>query len=602
MANDFYNHGSFPTTGSAATSASMRAELDSIAAGFDKLPGLTGNANEVVVVNSSATALTSVATLPAGSGGTGIASYTVGDLVYANTTTSLAKLADVATGNVLISGGVGVAPSYGKVGLTTHVSGVLPTANGGTNLSSFSANQLFYASSTSAIGQSANLTFDGTTLTAANFADSSLTSGRVVYAGASGNLTDSSNMTFNGTTLTVTDFTDSSLTSGRVPYATTGGNLTDSSNLTFNGTTLTATGFSGPLDGTVGAGTPNSGAFTTLTTSSTVTINGGTANQVQYLNGSKALVGSSNMTFDGTTLTAAGFSGPLNGTVGAGTPSTGSFTTLTTSSTVTINGGTANQVQYLNASKVLVGSSSMTFDGTRLTVADLADTSLTSTRVVFAGVGGVLSDAAGLTWDGTNLTATQLRSSGLTSGRVTFAGASGLLSDSANLTWNGSTLGITGALTASADSSFTSTGALLISKGTSLQQPGSPATGMIRYNTTTNQFEGYSGASPAWKSIGGSALSNDTSTASNLYPVFAGATSGTAENLYTSNAKLLYKPSTGELSASVPRASNGIFINAANVSTSYTIASGDNGVSAGTITVDNGVTVTVSNGSRWVVV
>jgi hypothetical protein len=125
---------------------------------------------------------------------------------------------------------------------------------------------------------------------------------------------------------------------------------------------------------------------------------------------------------------------------------------------------------------------------------------------------------------------------------------------------------------------------------------------MMRYNTTTNQFEGYSGSSPAWKSIGGSALSNDTSTSTNLYPVFAGATTGTAENLYTSNAKLLYKPSTGELSASVPRASNGIFVNTANVSTSYTIASGDNGVSAGTITVDNGVTVTVSNGSRWVVV
>jgi hypothetical protein len=198
---------------------------------------------------------------------------------------------------------------------------------------------------------------------------------------------------------------------------------------------------------------------------------------------------------------------------------------------------------------------------------------------------------------GTNLTV-----GSLTSGRVTFAGASGLLSDSANLTWNGTTLGITGALTASADSSFTSTGALLISKGTTGQQPGSPATGMMRYNTTTNQFEGYSGSSPAWKSIGGSALSNDTSTTSNLYPVFAGATSGTAENLYTSNAKLLYKPSTGELSASVPRADNGIFVNKATIATSYTIASGDNGMSAGTITVADGVTVTVSDGSFWTVV
>lgn len=72
------------------------------------------------------------AILPA-DGGTGLSSYTVGDILFANGTTSLTKLADVATGNVLISGGVGVAPSYGKVGLTTHVSGTLPIANGGTN-------------------------------------------------------------------------------------------------------------------------------------------------------------------------------------------------------------------------------------------------------------------------------------------------------------------------------------------------------------------------------------------------------------------------------------------------------------------------------------
>lgn len=72
-------------------------------------------------------------TLVAVNGGTGFASYAVGDLLYASTTTALSKLADVATGNALLSGGVGVAPAYGKVGLTTHVSGTLPVANGGTN-------------------------------------------------------------------------------------------------------------------------------------------------------------------------------------------------------------------------------------------------------------------------------------------------------------------------------------------------------------------------------------------------------------------------------------------------------------------------------------
>lgn len=157
-------------------------------------------------------------------------------------------------------------------------------------------------------------------------------------------------------------------------------------------------------------------------------------------------------------------------------------------------------------------------------------------------------------------------------------------------------------VTASADSSFTSTGALLISKGTAAQQPGSPATGMIRYNTTSNEFEGYSGSSPAWKSIGGSALSNDTATSSNLYPVFAAATTGTAQNLYTSNAQYLFKPSTGELSVKAPRASNGILVNSATVSSDYTIASGDNGGSFGPVTVNSGITVTVSSGSVWTVV
>jgi len=77
--------------------------------------------------------------LPAAEGGTGLNSYTTGDLVYASGATAIAKLADVATGNALISGGIGVAPSYGKIGLTTHVSGVLPAANGGTGISALGA-------------------------------------------------------------------------------------------------------------------------------------------------------------------------------------------------------------------------------------------------------------------------------------------------------------------------------------------------------------------------------------------------------------------------------------------------------------------------------
>jgi len=137
MPNDYYNHGSFPTTGSAATSANMRTELDSVMAGFNKLPTLTGNANKLVVVNSTGTALESAVSLQALAGGTGQTSYTIGDLLYASGSTTLSKLADVATGNALISGGIGVAPSWGKIGLTTHVSGSLPAGNGGTGSAFF---------------------------------------------------------------------------------------------------------------------------------------------------------------------------------------------------------------------------------------------------------------------------------------------------------------------------------------------------------------------------------------------------------------------------------------------------------------------------------
>jgi hypothetical protein len=181
---------------------------------------------------------------------------------------------------------------------------------------------------------------------------------------------------------------------------------------------------------------------------------------------------------------------------------------------------------------------------------------------------------------------------------------SGVLGGSANLTWSGTalavtgTVAVTGALTATLDSTFSSTGALIISKGTTGQRP-TPASGMLRFNTTTFEFEGYNGT--AWASVGGAALSNDTSTATDVFPLFANATTGTASTLFTGNASLLYKPSTGEFKARVPVASNGIVVNSQTVATSYTIAAGFSAMSAGPITLSGGAVVTLSSGSRWVV-
>lgn len=149
------------TSGTAATWQTIGGGSVTSVTGTTNRITITGTPTVAPVVDIAATYVgqTSITTLgtittgvwtgtavAAANGGTGLTGYTVGDLIYASGTTTLSKLADVATGNALISGGVGVAPSWGKIGLTTHVSGVLPVANGGTGSSSaFTQNSVIFA-------------------------------------------------------------------------------------------------------------------------------------------------------------------------------------------------------------------------------------------------------------------------------------------------------------------------------------------------------------------------------------------------------------------------------------------------------------------------
>jgi hypothetical protein len=64
----------------------------------------------------------------------------------------------------------------------------------------------------------------------------------------------------------------------------------------------------------------------------------------------------------------------------------------------------------------------------------------------------------------------------------------------------------------------------------------------------------------------------------------------------------LYKPSTGELTAPEHVSSNGIMVNSSSVSSNYTIATGNNGFSVGPLTINSGVTFTVSSGQRHVII
>ena len=158
--------------------------------------------------------------------------------------------------------------------------------------------------------------------------------------------------------------------------------------------------FNGAVNGTVGATTPNTGAFTTLSASSTATLN--------------------TLSSSGATITG----GSINGTtVGASTASTGAFTTLSASGAFSANGGAtlgdaSGDALTINSSAVSIPNG-LNFDSNTLVI------DATNNRV---GV-GTASPAQALDVVGS------IKASSLTSSRITYAGTSGLLQDSANLTF-----------------------------------------------------------------------------------------------------------------------------------------------------------------------
>ena len=99
----------------------------------------------------------------------------------------------------------------------------------------------------------------------------------------------------------------------------------------------------------------------------------------------------------------------------------------------------------------------------------------------------------------------------------------------------------------------------------------------------------------------GLTITNDTSTATPLYPTFTSATSGSISGANVSSTKLTFVPSTGTFTAPNIEASNGMLVHSYTVNTSYSIPSGSNAIAVGPVTVAGGATVTIPSGSRWLV-
>jgi len=201
----------------------------------------SGLATGAVTTLSSLSSIGTIATgvwngtaIGAAYGGTGLASYAVGDILYASGATTIAKLADVATGSVLVSGGVGVAPAYSANPTLTSLTAA--ALYGGTGVGSALTLQ-----STTGIGSSDSI---------------------VMKVGNNGATTALSI----ATTGIVSFPTTGAIV---IPSSTTGNRPTASTGmLRFNTTTVAFEGYNGTAWGSIGGGAT-----------------GGSTDQIFYLNG-----------------------------------------------------------------------------------------------------------------------------------------------------------------------------------------------------------------------------------------------------------------------------------------------------------------------------
>ena len=98
--------------------------------------------------------------------------------------------------------------------------------------------------------------------------------------------------------------------------------------------------------------------------------------------------------------------------------------------------------------------------------------------------------------------------------------------------------------------------AIKVPVGNTAQRPAVPVAGDLRFNTTINQYEGYNGS--AWSPVGG------------------GATGGAGNFAFFENDQI--------------------------ISVDYTISTGKNAMTAGPVTINDAVIVTVPNNSVWTIV
>jgi hypothetical protein len=506
---------------------------------FSRVPAYIGTSP----INVSGQTI-SLTTVPVNKGGTNLTTFVAGDVVYANTANTISALAIGSQYNSLVVS-AGALPSWGTIALgsANAVSGTLGPTNGGTGQSTYTLGDTLYANATNTVAKLAgNITTTKKYLQQVGDGANSAAPSWVQVAAA--------DITGLGTMATQ------------------------------NANAVTITG--GTLNNVIiGGSTANAGTFTDLnaaniTASTLFSGNGSAISAINASNISSGTIANARTSANTSNSASTIVLRDSNGSFGANIISA-SFS------------GDGSALTSINASNL----SSGTVANARTTAATANGASTIVLRDSAGGFGANNITAVSISGNGVALTAinaSNIASGTIDNARTTAASANGastiVLRDS-----NGSFSA--GVITANG-SALTAINASNISSGT---------VGTARLGSGTANASTYLAGDSSWKSISaGITITNDTSTNASYYPVFTTATTGTISTANVSSTELIFNPGTNILTAPVVNSSYGFSMNPTTIATSYTIPADYNAVSAGPITINTGVTITVSTGSAWVVV
>jgi hypothetical protein len=402
----------------------------------------------------------------------------------------------------------------------------------------------------------------------------------------------------------------------------------------WNNTSYTATFYNSTVIGnTTAAGTGitiPAGVTTTIWSDGTNFYSSNTATVGNFsvtgnlsVGGTLTVTGAS--TFAGITATTGTFSGTLSGAGGAITAYLAATSTSSTiAGTVLTVGGTVTGAFYVG--QLLTGSG--VASGTYIT--SFAGGS-GGTGTYNISISQTISTPQAI--NGTSGTVT---TNNYNPGNLVVGGASALIGNvgiGGNLVVTGtSSIGgntaITGTLSVTQDATFSGTGEIALPVGTTAQRSALPTYGMFRYNSTTNQFEGYNSAVGTTISTITFVTTTATLTTATNHGLSSGAVivvtgatpaayNGTFSITVTGSTTFTYTMASNPGANASPvgsyttgywgqvgggaQAQGVVYENGQTITANYTMTSGNNGECAGPVSVATGITVTIPTGSRWVI-